>query len=111
MRTFIALLLVLGCGAATVAADEAPIAGRITKVDATAQTITVESAAAGKTRSVVIDVRPVAKVVRFARGADGKFAEQAIAVADLKPGWTVSVKTRHEGDREVAEIVRVVHER
>lgn len=112
MRTFISLVLIALLGTATlVGADEAPIAGKITKVDATTQTITVESAAAGRTRSVVIDVRPAAKVVRFTRGADGASAEQAIAIADLRPGWTVSVKTRHEGDREIAEIVRVVHER
>jgi hypothetical protein len=29
----------------------------------------------------------------------------------MKPGWTVSVKTRHEGDKEVAELVNVVHEK
>lgn len=97
--------------ASVAAADEAPIAGRIIAVDSAAQTITVEAAAGGKTRTIVIDVRPASRVVRFARGADGKFAEQSAALADLRPGWMVSVKTRHEGDREVAELVRVVHER
>jgi hypothetical protein len=33
------------------------------------------------------------------------------ALTDLEPGWSVGVTTRHEGEREVAEIVRVVFER
>ena len=110
MRWVTTLGAVLALVSAAVA-DEAPIAGRVTAVDPTAQTLTVESAAGGKTRVVVVDVRPGSKIVRFARGADGKFAEQTAALADIKAGWMVSVKTRHEGDREVAEVVRVVHER
>lgn len=33
------------------------------------------------------------------------------ALADIEPGWVVSVKTPHERDKEVAEVVRVVHEK
>ena len=110
MRLF-AIALVLSALVSPAAADEAPIAGRVTAVDTAAQTLTVESAAGGKTRVVVIDVRPGSKIVRFARSADGNFTEQSAALADLNPGWMVSVKTRHEGDREIAEVVRVVHER
>jgi len=83
-------------------------------IDTAANTITVEAAAKGKVRAVVIDVRPSARIVRFARNSEaGKsgFAERPATLADLKPGWAVSVTTRHEGDREVAEIVRVVFER
>jgi hypothetical protein len=94
-------------------ADEAPIVGKIKAVDATAQTLTVTSVAKGQTREVVIDVKPGTKIVRFARGSEpGKTAvtEQSAALVDLKPGWTVSVVTRHDGPREVAEQVRVVFE-
>ena len=105
----VALLLL---SAAAVPADEAPIAGAVKSIDATSRTLTVETTAKGQTRTVVIDVKSDTKIVRFARAADGKgFAEQAAKLEDLKPGWTVSVKTRHQGDREVAELVRVVHEK
>lgn len=93
-------------------ADEAPIAGSVKSIDAANRTLTVESAAKGKVRTVVIDVKPETKIVRFVKGADGKgFAEQAAKLEDLKPGWMVSVKTHHQGDREVADLVRVVHEK
>ena len=60
----------------------------------------------------VIDVRPEARIVRFVRGA-GKtgFVERPATLGDLKPGWSVSVITRYEGEREVAEVVKVVFER
>jgi hypothetical protein len=55
---------------------------------------------------------PVMKLVRFAReGSGGAFMEQPVPLEDIKPGWTVSVTTRHDGTREVAELVRVVHEK
>jgi hypothetical protein len=98
----------------TVEADEAPIAGTIKSIDTAASTITVEAAAKGKVRVVVIDVKPGARIVRFTRTTEaGKsgFVERPAALTDLKPGWSVSVTTRHEGDREVAEIVKVVFER
>jgi hypothetical protein len=49
-----------------------------------ARTIALESTVKGKTRQVVVH---------------------------LKPGWVVSVETKHEGDKEVAELVKVVLER
>jgi hypothetical protein len=109
----IKLLVVVMLSAVAIAcADEVPIAGRVTSIDVANRTLTVESAAKGKVRVVVIDVKPDTKIVRFARGADGKgFSEQPATLEDLKPGWTVSVKTHHHGDREVAELVRVVHEK
>jgi hypothetical protein len=93
-------------------ADDAPIAGTIKSIDTAAGTITVEAAAKGKVRVVAIDVKPEARIVRFVREA-GKsgFVERPATLADLKPGWSVSVTTRHEGEREVAEIVKVVFER
>jgi hypothetical protein len=37
--------------------------------------------------------------------------ERTTALTDLKPGWIVSVATKHEGDKEVADLVKVVLER
>jgi hypothetical protein len=115
IRSLAAIVAALVFGLGIVAsADEAPIAGRVKSVDPPAGTLVVESAGTGKVREVVIHVRPDSKVVRFARSMDpGKpgFSEQPASLADVKPGWPVSVKTKHEGDKEVAELVRVVHEK
>jgi hypothetical protein len=94
-------------------ADEAPIAGVVKAVDVGAQTFIVESTAQGKTRQVTIHVKPSSRVVRFVRADQGRgpLVEQAAALADLKPGWMVNVTTVHEGEREVAQLVRIVLER
>ena len=95
-------------------ADEAPISGTVKAVDPAAGTLTLQVASKGKTRDVVVHVKPGAKVVKFARATEpGKtgFVEQEVALADLKPGWIVSATTKHEGGREVAEIVKVVLEK
>ena len=100
--------------AGVVLADEAPISGTVKSVDPAAQTVTIESTAKGKTRQVVVHLKPGGKVVRFTRPTEpGKtgFVEQAVTLADLKPGWIVSAATNHEGDKEVAELVKVVLER
>ena len=34
-----------------------------------------------------------------------------MALADLKPGWIVSVATRHEGEKETADLVKIVLEK
>ena len=97
-----------------VLADEAPISGTVKSVDPAAQTVTIESTAKGKTRQVVVHLKPGGKVVRFTRPTEpGKtgFVEQAVTLADLKPGWIVSAATKHEGDKEVAELVKIVLER
>ena len=97
-----------------VVADEAPISGSVKMVDAAAQTVTIESTAGGKTRQVVVHLKPGAKVVRFVRSTEpGKagFVEQTTALTDLKPGWIVSVATKHEGNKEVADLIKVVLER
>ena len=86
-------------------ADEAPISGTVTAVDAGAQTVTLESTAKGKTRQVVVHLKPGTKIVKFARSSEpGKtgFVEQALGLTDLKPGWIVSVEAKHEGGKEVA---------
>jgi hypothetical protein len=63
---------------------------------------------------VTVHMKPGAKVVRFARSSDpcqSGFVEQEVPLGDVKPGWVVSAATRHEGNREVAEMVTVVFER
>jgi hypothetical protein len=95
-------------------ADEAPISGPVKVVDPAAQTLTIETTAKGKARQVVVHLKPGAKVVRYTRATEpGKtgFVEQPVALGDVKPGWIVSVATTHEGDKEVADLVKVVLER
>ena len=95
-------------------ADEGPISGTVKSVDDAAQTLTLESTAKGKTRQVVVHLKPDARIVRFKRATEpGKtgFVEQALALTDLKPGWIVSAEARHEDGKEVADIVKVVLER
>jgi hypothetical protein len=95
-------------------ADEAPISGTVKKVDPVARTLTLEVASKGKTREVVVHMKPGSRVVRFARATEpGQtgFVERELPLAEVKPGWIVSAATRHEGDREVAEVVKVVLEK
>jgi hypothetical protein len=106
-------LMVIAVVPGLVGADAAPIAGTVKSVDPATGTFVVQSRSKGKTREVVIHMRPASKIVRFVRSTDATkpgFNEQPAALADLKAGWTVSVKTNHEGDKEVAELVKVVHE-
>lgn len=114
MREIIALLMggLLWWGVAF--ADEAPISGTIKAIDLAAQTLTLETTAKGKTREVTVDVKPGSRIVRFTRSSvPGKagFVAQSATLNDLKPGWVVSVTSKHEGGREVAEVVKVVLER
>ena len=112
MARTILMLAVLFAG--TAVADEAPISGTVKAVDPVAHTVTIESTAKGKTRQVVVYLKPGAKVVRFTRATEpGKtgFVEQPAALTDLKPGWIVSVATKHEGDKEVADLVKIVLEK
>jgi len=100
--------------AAVAMADEAPISGTVKAVDAAAQTVTLETTVKGKTREVVVHLKPGARVVKFVRTTEpGKtgFVEQPLPLTALKPGWIVSVETTHEGNKEVAELVKVVLER
>jgi hypothetical protein len=114
IRFLVAMLLVGTVCAAPAIPDEAPISGAVKSVDPSANTVTLESTAKGKTRTVVIYLKPGAKIVRFTRATDpGKtgFVEQPLALTDLKPGWIVSAEAKHEGNKEVAEVVKVVLER
>lgn len=95
-------------------ADEAPISGAIKAIDPAAHTLTLETTAKGKTREVTVEIKPASRIIRYTRaGEAGKtgFVEQVVALSDLKPGWIVSVTAKHEGGREVAEVVKVVLER
>ena len=114
LRRVLALAIISLVAAGAVFADEAPISGTVKAVDPAASTLTIESTSRGKTRMVTIDIRPASKIVRFTRTSEpGKagFAEQPARLTDLKPGWVVSVTTKHDGGREVAEVVKVVFER
>jgi len=54
------------------------------------------------------------RILRFARSTEpGQkgFVEHSLSISDLKPGWIVSVTTKHESGNEVAETVTVVMER
>ena len=114
LKRFLAVVMSVVLWNAIACADEAPISGTVKAVDAGAQTVTLESTAKGKTRQVVVHLKPGTKIVKFARSSDpGKtgFVEQALGLTDLKPGWIVSVEAKHEGGKEVADVVKVVLER
>jgi hypothetical protein len=114
MTKLLALALLALVSVAPARADEAPISGTIKAVDPAANTLTLESTAKGKTRTVVVHLKPGSKIVRFSRPTEpGKtgFVEQPLALTELKPGWIVSAEAKHEGDREVADVVKVVLER
>ena len=118
MRKLLTLLAIVAT-AGTVAwsaatADEAPISGTVKVIDAAGKTLTLQTVAKGKTRDVTIVLKPESKIVRFVRPTDpgtAGFVEQALSLSDIKPGWIVSVTTSHEGDKEVADVVKVVLER
>ena len=114
--TFVTTLaaLVIAVAPLTILADEAPISGTVKAVDPAAKTLTLDVTAKGKTRTVTVHMKPGAKIVKFARATDpGKagFVEEEVALGDVKPGWIVSASTKHEGDKEVADAVKVVVER
>jgi len=93
-----------------VLADEAPISGNLKVVDPAASTLTIETTSQGKTRQVTVEIKPTSRIVRFVR-VGTSFEEQRVQLTDMKPGWVVSVTTRHEDGREVAEVVKIIFER
>ena len=114
MKRMLTLVLTTMIGLGIAIADEAPISGTVKKVDLAAKTLTLEVASKGKTREVVVYMKPGARVVRFARPTEpGKtgFVEQEVPLTEVRPGWIVSAATRHEGEREVAEQVKIIVER
>jgi len=96
----------VGAGAAVL--DEAPISGTVQAIDASANTLRLQTTAKGKMRDVTT------KIVKFARatapGTTG-LVERRLTLSDLKPGWVVSVSTKHEAGKEVAEAVQVILEK
>lgn len=118
MRKLLTLLAVVAAAGvvawSAATADEAPISGTVKVIDAAGKTLTLQTVAKGKTRDVTIVLKPESKIVRFVRPTDpgkARFVEQALSLSDIKPGWIVSVTTSHEGDKEVADVVKVVLER
>ena len=118
MRKLLTLLAVVATTGvvvwSAVTADQAPISGTVMAIDTAGRTVTLQSVAGGKSRDVTIVFKPESKIVRFVRPTDsgqGGFVEQALLLSDLKPGWVLSITSRHEGDKEVADIVKVVLER
>ncbi len=114
VKLVVALLFAGAVCVAAALADEAPISGTVKSVDPAANTVTLESTAKGKTRTVVVYLKPGAKIVKFNRATEpGKtgFVEQQLALTNLKPGWIVSAEAKHEGNKEVADVVKVVLER
>ena len=114
MSTILAMVLTTALGVWVAFADEAPISGTVKAVDVDAQTLTLEVASKGKTREVIVYMKPGARIVRFIRAIEpGKpgFVEQEVPLGAVKVGWIVSATTRHEGNREVAELVKIVVER
>jgi hypothetical protein len=111
----VAALVVIGVvSSAHSVADEAPISGTVKAIDASARTLTLQTMVQGKTRDVTIVLKPETKIVKYARPTEpGKtgFVEQSLALSDLKPGWIVSVTTKHESGNEVAQIVTIVLEK
>ena len=114
LSVIVAFVVVGLVGAGSAVADEAPIAGTVKTIDASANTLTLQTTAKGKTRDVTILLKPDSKIVKFARAAapgTTGFVEQPLTLSDLKPGWVVSVTTKHEGGKEVAEVVKVILEK
>src|SRR2546425_3706459 len=114
MFVTVAFIVVGVVSAAHSVADEAPISGTVKAIDTSGKTLTLQTTAKGKTRDVIIVLKPESRILRFARSTEpGKtgFVEHSLSISDLKPGWIVSVTTKHEGGDEVAETVTVVMER
>ena len=64
----IVVFVVVGLvGAGAAVADEAPISGTVQAIDASANTLRLQTTAKGKTRDVTIVLKPDSKIVRFAR--------------------------------------------
>lgn len=58
MKTILLMVLTMALGVWTASADEAPIAGTVKTVDVGAQTLTLEVASKGKTREVIVYMKP-----------------------------------------------------
>src|SRR5256712_10008121 len=114
LSVIVAFVVVGLVGAGSAVADEAPISGTVQAIDASANTLRLQTTAKGKTRDVTIVLKPDWKMVKFARapkpGPTG-FVEQPLTLSDLKPGWVVSVTTKHEAGKEVAEVGTVILEK
>ncbi len=114
MKSIALLLLAIVLGTSAAFPDEEPISGTIKAIDSAAHTLALETTAKGKTRQVTVDIRRHTKILRFVRPTEpgkGGFVEQEVTLGDLRPGWVVSVTAKHDGGREVADVVKIVLER
>ena len=65
-KTLTVALLILTLEVVLLAvADEVPIAGTVKAIDASANTLTLQTTAKGKTRDVTILLKPDSKIVKF----------------------------------------------
>jgi hypothetical protein len=83
VSTILAIVLTIVLAVPPTLADEGPISGTVKAVDVGARTLTLEVASNGKTRMVIVYLKPEAKVVRFVRLTEpGKtgFVEQEVPV-------------------------------
>ena len=89
----IVAFVICGLVGAGAAADEAPISGTVQAIDASANTLRLQTTAKGKTRDVTIVLKTDSKIVKFTRA--------------MEPGTTGFV----EAGKEVAEVVKVILEK
>jgi hypothetical protein len=67
-------------------ADEALISRTVRSIDPAAQKVTLETTAKGKTRQLMIDIKPASWTVRFTRSTEPGnigFVEQTAALAGM----------------------------
>jgi hypothetical protein len=69
LSVIVAFVVVGLGGAGSAVADEAPIAGTVKAIDASAKTLTLQATAKGTTRDATILQKPDSKIVKFS--ADG----------------------------------------
>ena len=93
LSVIVAFVVVGLVGAGSAVADEAPISGTVQAIDASANTLRLQTTAKGKTRDVTIVLKPDSKIVKFTRA--------------MEPGTTGFV----EAGKEVAEVVKVILEK
>jgi len=65
LSVIVAFVVVGLVGAGSAVVDEAPIAGTVKAIDASAKTLTLQTTAKGKTRDVTILLKPDSKIVKF----------------------------------------------
>src|SRR5438128_12212879 len=70
LSVIVAFVVVGLVGAGSAVADEAPISGTVQAIDASANTLRLQTTAKGKTRDVTIVLKPDSKILKFARATE-----------------------------------------